>query len=449
MSNRSGGALFSGGGSRNATTSKALVEFRAGKMNLSGTTVTPDKRRGQVLIEQGDDQLMHFKWKDRGTGQIEDDLIIFPDDIEFKKVGQCTTGRVFILKFKSSTQKLFFWMQEPKEDRDEEFCKKVNDYLNNPPAPGSTPSGSSSRAGGSGGSGGPSGSLAGIPGLDLSNLGDSELQSLLNNMSQQQLMQLFGGGGGGLSSLLGGGGSSGGSSGRQRSTARAQAAAAAAASASPALSSGTAASATTPASSKDSSNAGSATPTTTTTSSSASASKSTAGNSSATPLTSSSGAPIQLADLQSILSGIQVPAGLTSGATATAAASTGPAIDLSSGLSMDVLQPLLENPEFVRKMKELLPSEELDREDARGEIRGTLQSPQFQQALGIFSSGLQTGQLAPLIREFDLGDAAIAAATSGDMEAFVKALQNKKDSSPPSEAKKEDEDDDDDGMALD
>ena len=48
-------------------------------------------------------------------------------------------------------------------------------------------------------------------GLDFNNLGDSELQNLLNNMSQSQLMQLFGtslgGAGGGnmqgLASLLG------------------------------------------------------------------------------------------------------------------------------------------------------------------------------------------------------------------------------------------------------
>ena len=39
------------------------------------------------------------------------DLIIFPDDIEFKHVKACTTGRVFVLKFKSSTRKFFFWMQ--------------------------------------------------------------------------------------------------------------------------------------------------------------------------------------------------------------------------------------------------------------------------------------------------------------------------------------------------
>merc|ERR1719237_431798 len=161
------------------------------------------------MVEQGDDQLMHFKWKDRTTSTAEDDLIIFPDDVEFKKVSQCTTGRVFILKFKSTSRKLFFWMQEPKSDKDEEFCKKVNDFLNNPPPPGS------SRSGGGGGGGG----SGGLPGnLDFNNLGDSELQSLLSNMDQRQLMQLFGGslGGGGsnmssLGSLL-----SGGSGGRSR-----------------------------------------------------------------------------------------------------------------------------------------------------------------------------------------------------------------------------------------
>ena len=40
-----------------------------------------------------------------------------------------------------------------------------------------------------------------------------------------------------------------------------------------------------------------------------------------------------------------------------------------------------------------------------------------------FSHGLQTGQLVPLIREFQLGDEAVQAASAGDMEAFVKALQ--------------------------
>ena len=78
--------------------------------------VSPDKRKGLVSVYQSDDQLMHLTWKDRGTGTLEDDLIIFPDDCEFLAVPACTTGRVFVLKFKTSNKRMFFWMQEPKAD---------------------------------------------------------------------------------------------------------------------------------------------------------------------------------------------------------------------------------------------------------------------------------------------------------------------------------------------
>merc|ERR550534_1630667 len=262
------------------------------------------------MVEQGDDQLMHFKWKDRTTSTVEDDLIIFPDDVEFKKVSQCTTGRVFLLKFKSTTRKLFFWMQEPKSDKDEEFCKKVNDYLNNPPAPGGSGGGSGSRS--SGGSGG-------IPGLDLSNLGDSELQSLLNNMSQSQLMQLFGGGG---SAIPGGGlGST-----RQRSNAGG-----------------------------NSSTGSSSTATTTTTTSSNSVG---GAGTSTKPAGETSAANIRLSDLQNGLSGLPASGG-----------SSGPNVDLSSGLTSEVLAPLLENPEFVKKMKELLPDEEQQQDDIGSQVQ--------------------------------------------------------------------------------
>ena len=60
------------------------------------------------------------------------DFIIFPGDADFCKVPQCTTGRVFLLKFKNSSRKFFYWMQEPKEDKDEDICKKVNDLILNP-----------------------------------------------------------------------------------------------------------------------------------------------------------------------------------------------------------------------------------------------------------------------------------------------------------------------------
>lgn len=58
--------------------SKYLVEFKAGKMNVNGTTVSPIKRKGTIYLNQSDDNLMHFCWKDRQTGQLEEDLILFP-----------------------------------------------------------------------------------------------------------------------------------------------------------------------------------------------------------------------------------------------------------------------------------------------------------------------------------------------------------------------------------
>ncbi|KAL0116639.1 hypothetical protein PUN28_009938 [Cardiocondyla obscurior] len=148
-------------------------------MTVKGKMVYPDTRKGQLYVYQSDDSLMHFCWKDRTTGVVEDDLIIFPDDCEFKHVPQCKTGRVYLLRFKSSNKKFFFWLQDLKTDKDEEHCRKINDVLNNPPTPGSQRSGGTNAEG--------------------------DLQNLLNNMSQQQLIQLFGGVGqiGGLGSLLG------------------------------------------------------------------------------------------------------------------------------------------------------------------------------------------------------------------------------------------------------
>src|SRR3989344_6053409 len=51
---------------------KPLVEFKAGKMLIRGKMVIPDKRKGKIELAQSpDDQLMHFRWKDRSTGQVE------------------------------------------------------------------------------------------------------------------------------------------------------------------------------------------------------------------------------------------------------------------------------------------------------------------------------------------------------------------------------------------
>lgn len=402
-------------GSRGSS-SKYLVEFRAGKMTMKSSTVTPDKRKGQVYIQQTDDSLIHFCWKDRTTGNVDDDLIIFPDDCEFKRVSQCTTGRVFVLKFKAGSKRLFFWMQEPKSEKDEEHCRKVNEFLNNPPMPGAL---------GSGGGGG----------HDLSALGgEGGLQSLLGNMSHNQLMQLIGptglGGIGGLGALAGPGlanllGSSSSSS----------VPAASNSSTSPST-------AVTPTSSSASSRLGSAqvptTPITPVTPTNTSVTSPTASSPPASSPATAAGTPnasqpIQLRDLQSILATMNVPSG-------------GQGVDLSSVLTPEVMAPILSHPEVQQRLSPFLPSGESLPQSSE-ELNNTLSSPQFQQAMSMFSSALASGQLGPLMNQFGLPAEAVDAANKGDVEAFAKAMETETKSDQDGDSK--DKKDDDEDMSLD
>jgi len=41
----------------------------------------------------------------------------------------------------------------------------------------------------------------------------------------------------------------------------------------------------------------------------------------------------------------------------------------------------------------------------------------------MFSNALQTGQLGSVVQQFDLGEGAVSAANQGNMEEFVRALQ--------------------------
>ncbi|KAG9333244.1 hypothetical protein JZ751_012964 [Albula glossodonta] len=404
----SSGALFPSmvSGSRGST-SKNLVEFRAGKMTLKGSTVTPDKRKGQVYIQQTDDSLIHFCWKDRTSGNVDDDLIIFPDDCEFKRVNQCTTGRVFVLKFKAGSKRLFFWMQEPKADKDEEYCRKVNEYLNNPPIPGAL---------GSGGSGG----------HELSALGgEGGLQSLLGNMSHNQLMQLIGPAGlGGLGALAGPGLASLLSSGAPPTS-------------SSSSSSRSQSTAVTPSSASSATRIGSGqTPTAVTPVTAAGSSPAATPSTPAAPATPGASAspsqPIQLSDLQSIL------------ATMNAGA---PGVDLASALTPEIMAPILANAEVQQRLLPYLPSGESLPQSAE-EIQNTLTSPQFQQAMSMFSSALASGQLGPLMNQFGLPTEAVDAANKGDVEAFAKAMEGEGKTEDEEEESKEKKDDEED-MSLD
>merc|ERR1719336_314381 len=69
---------------------------------------------------------MHVQWYDREKNETGIDLILF-NDAYFQRIEKCTTGRVYLLRFTSSDKKMFFWMQEPKEEGDADLIKRFNE----------------------------------------------------------------------------------------------------------------------------------------------------------------------------------------------------------------------------------------------------------------------------------------------------------------------------------
>uniref|UniRef100_K3XBB6 Uncharacterized protein n=1 Tax=Globisporangium ultimum (strain ATCC 200006 / CBS 805.95 / DAOM BR144) TaxID=431595 RepID=K3XBB6_GLOUD len=124
-------------GNNSAAGRNELVSFNAGKMVVKPTAngkflITPDLKKGKICLSRGDDQLLHFQWMDRQSGTSPEDFIIFPDDASFSKVDTGREGdRVFLLQYKNSSRRFFFWMQNKDSSRDDELVKKVNDCMNN------------------------------------------------------------------------------------------------------------------------------------------------------------------------------------------------------------------------------------------------------------------------------------------------------------------------------
>jgi len=113
---------------------KTIVEFRGGILTQKGTTVTADERKGKVALVMGEDGMLHLQWTLRPSGNMVTDLILFPKSATWQLLPECSDGRVYLLQFKSSpSNRRFFWMQEPLDDKDEEIAKKINDTIDSPP----------------------------------------------------------------------------------------------------------------------------------------------------------------------------------------------------------------------------------------------------------------------------------------------------------------------------
>lgn len=92
-----------GGGAAASSGASSLLSFSAGKCTLTllangNYSVVADPRRGSISLSRSADRILHFKWTDRSSGVVEDDRMLFPNSVTFKRV--CTpneTDRIYVL----------------------------------------------------------------------------------------------------------------------------------------------------------------------------------------------------------------------------------------------------------------------------------------------------------------------------------------------------------------
>lgn len=131
-----------------------------------------------------------------------------------------------------------------------------------------------------------------------------------------------------------------------------------------------------------------------------------------------------LSELQSFLSALGTEGAAAASGGSGATTSVGGNVDFSTSITAEALNPLLnDNPDWIAQLEEHLPDVGTD-DTKKQQLRDTISSPQFQQALGMFSSALQSGQLGPVVSQFKLSSEAVEAANLGDLEKFVRALEN-------------------------
>jgi 26S proteasome regulatory subunit N13 len=109
-----------------------LITFKAGICSSdppqgapSPIKVKPQPEPGYIYLYSEDD-LMHFCWRrrDQSLEEPELDLIIPPGDVSFKPYENAseptakTNGRIFAIKFFSSSQRYHFWLQSKPQSSD-------------------------------------------------------------------------------------------------------------------------------------------------------------------------------------------------------------------------------------------------------------------------------------------------------------------------------------------
>ncbi|KAM0437778.1 hypothetical protein ACHAPT_002143 [Fusarium lateritium] len=107
-----------------------IITFKAGQCEVDTLStpvkVKPQSEPGYIYLYSEDD-LVHFCWRKRSEplDQPELDLIMVPTDGSFVPYEYTTTpqptaktdGRIFVLKFSSSSQRYLFWLQSKPQSR--------------------------------------------------------------------------------------------------------------------------------------------------------------------------------------------------------------------------------------------------------------------------------------------------------------------------------------------
>lgn len=105
---------------------------------------------------------------------------------------------------------------------------------------------------------------------------------------------------------------------------------------------------------------------------------------------------VLLSELQNYLAGIN---------TGSAGGGSKHNVDLSTSLTSESINSILSDPERLEALQAHLPNideegKPLDPNTVKQQLKDTLASPQFQQALSMFSNALQSGQLGPVVSQF-------------------------------------------------
>lgn len=106
-----------------------ILTFNAGYADFNEETkvVTPRAGAGKIsVIKDPEEAYLYFSWEPRDGFQPPEDFprfesyVLIPGDAQWIHIKQCTTGRIFSLKFQSSEKREFFWMQSRTDAQDKQ-----------------------------------------------------------------------------------------------------------------------------------------------------------------------------------------------------------------------------------------------------------------------------------------------------------------------------------------